>query len=166
VSIPGLEGWPRRIDWSEFQELSERPPGARENAQIDSVGLTSGLQAGREGGRYRVAELRIRVQVNIAGSWVVTDRKSDALLAHEQGHYDITGLASRDLLADLMALREPTVRALQEAMDRTLAASRRRAGALSDRYDLDTAHGSDVAAQTAWERRIERAIQDRSRLSP
>jgi hypothetical protein len=166
VSVPGLEGWPRRIDWSEFQELSERPPGARESAQIDSVGLTSGLQAGREGGRYRVTGLRIRVQVNLAGSWVVTAQKGDALLAHEQGHYDITGLASRDLLADLLALREPSIRALQEAMDRTLAASRRRAQALSDRYDLDTAHGSDAAAQAEWQRRIERAIRDGAGLAP
>ena len=149
---PTLTGWPRQIDWSEFEELPRRPPGEKEDAQISStLEQPTEVNVARQGGRFRLDTYEAELSVTASESWVVASTKSDALLGHEQGHYDLTGLIARDLIAVLRALRAPTV----PGLERELKAAIRRADALADRltkqYDTETDHGRNRAKQEKWD---------------
>ena len=95
-----LTGWPRSITWDEFTEVDSAPSGASEAAQIDSQAIQpERVELTRENGRLRVSAYTVNVRVFTDNSWVVRSQKSPTLLAHEQGHYDITGLSAYLLVA-------------------------------------------------------------------
>src|SRR4051794_10091324 len=89
----GITGWPRDIRWSEFSQVSRSPGGITEDAQIHSeVDSVERVNLIRENGQFRVSGYTARIKVVREDTWVVLGKKTDALLAHEQGHFDITGL--------------------------------------------------------------------------
>ena len=84
-----LTGWPRSITWDEFRELTQRPTGENEDALINPVTVGGQAQTAHERGRWMLTELELEIVVNREETWVVISQKSDALLSHEQGHFDI-----------------------------------------------------------------------------
>lgn len=95
-SGPSLTGWPRQIGWSEFRDVAARPAGEEEDAQIHTeVTQPERVDVAREEGRLRLSSYTVRVRVIRDDTWVVAAAKSDRLKAHEQGHFDITGLTAR-----------------------------------------------------------------------
>jgi hypothetical protein len=156
---PTLRRWPRSISWREFRDIETQPPGESENAQIHSEAiLDEGVTVCRDDGRLRLGRFNVRLRVTEADSWVVTSAKTDALLAHEQGHFDLAGLDARQLMHDLAALRADDATELQRLVTERIARSRTDAQALSDRYDHDTNHGINTARQALWEAAIRQAI--------
>jgi hypothetical protein len=163
---PTLTGWPREIAWGEFREIQRRPTGENEDAQISSsLEQPEQVHVTRSGGRFRLDAYEAVLSVVEDESWVVTSAKSDTLLAHEQGHYDITGLVARDMIRDLRGLRAASTAAL----GREVQAIIRRADALADRltilYDEQTNHGRNRAKQEKWEQLLRTSIQNSTRLS-
>jgi hypothetical protein len=89
-----------------------------------------------------------------------------AMLQHEQGHYDITGLLARDLFNDVKALIEPTptvFRTPQElnvkiatlhsetqALEATLRGNYDNPPGYDGLYDEETKRGSDMVKQEEW----------------
>jgi hypothetical protein len=113
-----------------------------------------------------LAELVLQIVVNRTNSWVVTSRKSAALRAHEQGHFDIHGIiVGRDLVAELRAIRARSNRALGVAIRRKMRQAMRRGQRMTNTYDEDTNHGLDTARQAAWEQQIRNAIDNNIRLT-
>jgi hypothetical protein len=160
-----ITGWPRDIEWAEFRHISARPAGEREDAQINPVTEGGEARTVRERGRWKLAALELKVIVNLDDSWVVQAKKSDALKAHEQGHFDIHGLiGGRDMLEALKSLRERSNDRLGRAIGRTMERHSQRAQQMSDAYDVDTEHGLNAARQAAWETRIQNAIDNNSSL--
>lgn len=162
---PTLSGWPREISWSEFREVQSRPTGENEDATISTnLQQPEQVNVARSSGRFRLDSYEAVLSVVESESWVVTSAKSDELLAHEQGHYDITGLVARDMIRDLRALRAASTAALQ----RDVQAIIRRADALADRltalYDQQTNHGRDRARQARWDQLLRTSIQNSTRL--
>ncbi len=167
VAGPTLAGWPRQIAWSEFRDLESLPSDESEYAQI-SVQLAPGrVSVVREDGHFKLGEMTFRMTVVRAQSWVVSTRKTDALLAHEQGHYDIVGLCYRDLMVDLRRLRENSRRSLLLAVRRLMSEHDQRADRLSDEYDSSgqTNHGQNQPRQRAWDRQIQDCIDSGNRLT-
>jgi hypothetical protein len=160
-----ITGWPRDIEWTEFRHVSARPAGEDEDAQINPVTEGGDARTVRERGQWKLAELRLEVVVNRDDSWVVQSKKSDALKAHEQGHFDIHGLiAGRDMLEALRALRDRSSDRLGRSVARAMERHRQRAQQMSDTYDDDTEHGLNATRQAAWERQIQNAIDNNSSL--
>lgn len=160
-----LTGWPRIITWDDFREIGSRPSGESEDAQVGPETITGNVATVQEGGRWKLAELSIDIVINQDLSWVVGSRKSPALLAHEQAHFDIQGiLVGRDVLAALGAIRTRTNAQLGRRVRATFERYRLRAQGLSDSYDENTRHGLDTARQSAWEQQIGDAISNNSRL--
>jgi len=91
-----------------------------------------------------------------ARSWVRPGAESQALLAHEQGHFDLAEAYRRLLVAKLVGLAEqgPSPEAAQAALlARATAVAEAILGrmeAAQHRYDEETRHGLDAAAQAAW----------------
>lgn len=159
---PTLSGWPRRVTWQAFRQRSKRPAGHNEDAQI-AVELRPGrLRMVREAGQFRIGRSTLRVRINARRSWVVTSRRSNALLAHEQGHFDLTGLCYRDLVAAIKSARRNSRSALVAEVRRLLREYDQRSDRLSVDYDAATRHGLDSDKQTAWEASIRAAIDNRT----
>ena len=161
-----MSNWPRRISWDEFAGRDSRPLGVDEDAQIHSEGiLPSNLTPVNENGRLRLPAITVELSVDRTETWVVTSRKTAELLAHEQGHYDITGLVGRDLAADLAALRGGSGRELQRKVTRLMEHHRGEAGRLTRLYDQETNHSRNRDEQSRWEGRIGEAIRQGTRFT-
>jgi hypothetical protein len=168
-SAPRLRGWPRQIQWREFQDVSSRPAGEHEDAQIHAEAiLDDNVSVCRERGQLKLGAFGVRVQVTESDSWVVTSAKSDALLAHEQGHFDLQGLDARKLMNDLAALRASSAEELQRLVRERIDRSRTDAQAMSDRYDSEseTDHGRNAGRQRLWEAAIREAIESGGAFTP
>jgi hypothetical protein len=88
--------------------------------------------------------------VNASESWVVVSEKTEQLLIHEQGHFDIAGLCYRDLVAEARGLRERSRNRLVREVRRVMSEHDQRADSLSEEYDVDTEHGGNQTNQQAW----------------
>jgi hypothetical protein len=162
---PELTRWPAVVSWGMFREMSTRPTGEREDARIRSEMVSpSEVAYAREGRRYRLGHYVMQLHVNTDNSWVVTEWKSSALLAHEQGHFDITGLIARDLVQRLRNLRTRSTEALGREVLRLYEVYNRWAGKVTQEYDDETRHGKDAERQRGWETRIQTSIQNGSSL--
>ena len=153
---PTLTGWPRDLGWSEFSDRNSRPAGESEDAQVSVQLQGSEVTVVRENGRFRLGDSELPMAVDKADSWVVKDKKSAALLAHEQGHYDIAGLCYRDMVNALRKLREKSPARLGRAVKRVMDKHDTRGDDLSDLYDskAETDHGQNQKRQAAWETQI------------
>ena len=164
---PRLRGWPQTITWRQFTDADARPAGEHEDAQIHAEAiLDDNVTVCRDGSRLRLGSFGVRLQVTAEDSWVVRDQKTDALLAHEQGHFDITGIDARQLMNDLAALRAANAEELQNLVTARIERSRTDAQAMSDRYDRETDHGRNADAQRRWEAAIREAREGSHALVP
>jgi hypothetical protein len=80
-------------------------------------------------------------------SWVVTKDESATLLAHEQGHFDITALAGRDLLNELQGMSRKDGWQLASELDAQMRT-------LQNLYETTTMNGSLSAQQQLWTREL------------
>jgi hypothetical protein len=85
-------------------------------------------------------------------SWVKKDRKSDALLAHEQLHFDINELYARKLLQKFQA-KTYTSNFESEVKQIFMSVSQEEYD-LQNRYDRESQHSINRSAQTAWKKLI------------
>lgn len=161
-----MTGWPRTLAWSEFNERDSRPQGMDENAQIHSeVQLSPQVSIESDNGKLKLGSFTVQVVTISEDTWVVKGTKSDALLAHEQGHYDITGLMGRDTMNDLKALRARSSRDLQQKVTALLEKYRDLAKTFTEKYDKETDHGRNTKAQAQWEQKIADAMKNGTRLN-
>jgi hypothetical protein len=164
-----LAGWPRSLAWSDFPEVATRPAGATEAAQISTeVVQPDRVDIARAGGSLRLSSYTVRVRLVRDECWVVADQKSDALLVHEQGHYDITGLTARDMVAALAGVRASSAADLQQQVTDIIAAAGALASSLTSLYDGSasggTNNGRDAAAQARWNTHLANCRQNNTRL--
>ena len=165
-SGPTLVGWPRSIAWSEFDEVSARPAGEKEDAQIASeVEQPQQVAVARAQGQFRVASYEARLVVHKDLSWVVKSTKSVELLAHEQGHYDITGLGGRDMIADIGRARASSRSDLANDVKAIIKRAQEVADKLTKTYDTDTDHSRKRDRQQKWEQLIASCMQNGTRLT-
>jgi hypothetical protein len=152
-------GWPRSITWDEFTPRDSRPRGVQEDAEIKCASSPR-WDWSCDGGTCRITSLTVEARVNTDESWVVNGRKSDPLLHHEQGHYDIFGLMTRELNQALVNLRARSGAALQTQIARVRQDYQARIDRLMIQYDNETAHGTDSAGQRRWDDRISESIRN------
>lgn len=153
-----MRDWPRAIAWSEFRDVSERPEGETEYAQIHAEALQpDNVSVQRRGSNYGIGSISVRIRVDREQSWVVTARKSADLLSHEQGHFDIQGLMGRDMGNELIAIEASSTDELQRRVTEVIQRYATRGQELSDLYDEQTAHGVNRAEQTRWDDQIRNA---------
>jgi hypothetical protein len=165
-----LTGWPRSITWDEFAERGSAPEGADEAAQISSEAIQPDqVDIDRTNGRFHVKDYTINVQVEAARTWVVKAQKSNALLAHEQGHYDITGLTARDMAEQIGAARAASPKALGEQVKAIITRTQALGDKLTKLYDgngpTGTDHGKNAGNQAKWEAHLAACASKGTRLT-
>jgi hypothetical protein len=171
-----LEGHEEKLIWADFQATA--PGGSTGEAAFASARFD--LQYDYEwddshgsAHGYRVDHVQVQVEVERSLMWSVKADRSDALLQHEQGHYDIVALLGRDLYNELTGwdggtkpkrfrkesdLKDEVSGVLRRykklAVD--LAGSSRVVGV----YDRKTAHGANAKAQEQWTAALASARKD------
>ncbi|VAW76132.1 hypothetical protein MNBD_GAMMA15-1649 [hydrothermal vent metagenome] len=166
-----LSGWPRDITWKEFREINSRPEGEEEDAEI-KVDITQpkkiNIKRDHDTDELYLSSYTAKIKVTRKKSWAVKGEKTDALLAHEQVHFDIAGLAGRDMVRKLAALRTSSADELQAEVSTIIQKSDDEMSRISDLYDSfnETDHGRKHAAQDRWEHHIHHLIEANLPLSP
>ena len=146
---------------------------------------TTGWSVRVVNGEYRVHGARVNVSIDRHNSWAVPGaRTSAALLQHEKGHYDITGLIARDLIRKILDLSLDTVvmgamqaagktphqhqnfavqrfqsyinTYVQEANDLGSKLQTNPTTGADGIYDVQTNHSQNTTGQAAWNARLQR----------
>ncbi len=169
-----LHGFPYTLRWRDFTEVETSRTPPRKAFTVASLHMT-GWHVGTDDRGFKVQGLSIRVSRIKRSSWAVKSRETGALLDHEQGHFDITGLIARDLARKVLdlSLSASEVAASKEAgttadqhkryafkqFQKRINGFGKEAAALMNRlqsnkkdglYDTDTKHGENQAAQAKW----------------
>jgi hypothetical protein len=137
-----LVGLRRTLTWSDFQ--GQPPPGATFVAATSAhvVFDPSPPPIEPTAGGFRLADaLTMRIEFRNRLSWVL--QLQQELLDHEQGHYDITALVSRDLFIRLMQ-QKPVVLPSRAAAARNIQdwvnIYLQKINKIQIAYDNDTGH--------------------------
>ena len=89
-------------------------------------------------------------------SWIKEEFRTEAVLSHEQGHFDIAHIYAKQLEAVLKTKRYSAtdVSSLHALYDSFLD----KMNALQLQYDKETKGGADLTAQIRWKKLIESKI--------
>ena len=103
-----------------------------------------------------VVEIVLQPAQIFVNDWVMQQPQAfqDAVLHHEQGHYDMVALLCRDMFIELMALKTQTFangREMNAAIDKVLQSHDALIKAVHTPYDNATKHGRDSAQQQQWD---------------
>ncbi|HEV2679815.1 MAG TPA: hypothetical protein VGV14_04895 [Rhodanobacter sp.] len=166
-----ITGLNLRLNWLDF--IGQAPPNRPANQAAFTAALFSvsssvaqayasiGMRvpAAQNDLGFVVSNLQISVTLNRHRMWSVASAQTSALLAHEQGHYDIVALTMSDLFNDLLS--PPTVmtsatsvqsfaNALATEATRRIAAMQSSNG-VDGLYDQQTNHGLNAVQQAKWD---------------
>ena len=160
------------LTWSDFRGVvpARANRSAFTSATFD-VKTPFGFRVLRKGHRtvqtdFKLTGITVAVGLDRDQMWSLQASRSDALLKHEQGHYDLTALLMRDMERDLSALfasgrKFATQRELESAVDgaespilsihKQLQSLKDGQGNLVDGiYDQQTKDGTDAKVQAQW----------------
>ena len=175
-----LEGHEETLIWADFQ--GPAPSGAGGEAAYASArfDLNFDLEWDDSQGSahgYRLDHVQVQVEVERSIMWSVKKDRTPALLAHEQGHYDIVALLGRDLYDQLTGWNsaKPPKRFrretdLKDEANRALRRFRKLAAHIAGGsqsvgvYDAKTNHGMNEKVQTQWTAALAAARTDRTPL--
>ena len=101
--LANLRGYPSNLRWSDFRSVNTSPNPPFQ-AQTSSS-FKASFATEHAHGVYRVTKVQVTVTKGGVAMWAVNgSARTNDLLKHEQGHFDITGLVARDLCRDLMSI--------------------------------------------------------------
>ena len=181
-----MTGFPRALTWNNFSNVANSPDPPHQ-ASTSARWSMSGWNVHVVNDEYRVQGARVTVSLNGGGTWATPSAKtSAALLRHEQGHYDITGLVARDLIRKVLDLsfsvdvvaalrdsgntpaehRNYMVRQYQTDITRFGGEANALLGRLQTNpathadglYDVQTNHSQNAMGQQAWNNRLQRVM--------
>ena len=148
-----LNGFNYNVSWADFIEMPTRPPGVSEDAEINCHYPYS-YDLGRNKKAIIVSAAKVDISTIAARCWVVTSKKTDLLLKHEQGHYDILALAAREFYNKLLALSATDEDKMKTKISDLSAKIQAKVKKINLRYDDKTNHHLDTAVQQAWDKQI------------
>lgn len=145
----------RKLAWSDFQgnishdkthEGINVYKESEEDAARSRVAIALYFQC--EGSK---ANHTVRAEFEKNNSWYYAKHKTEAVLSHEQLHFDITELYARKLKMKLVALNNPCDKSY---VGKVYQANEEAFGKFSDQYDIETSHGVNKLKQSEWETKI------------
>lgn len=156
----------RRLTWDDFQGPA---PAGREVAAQTVSGINVRWETHPPvdlGGTWKVTlEVQCRAVMHRKASGVKPGRQTDALLRHEQHHFDITEYWAREMAQALKAI-EGTGATPQRAANAASARAEAKAAEINKKleqmqakYDRETDHGRDAHEQAEWAGKIVELLQ-------
>ncbi|MEO6818714.1 MAG: DUF922 domain-containing protein [Ginsengibacter sp.] len=157
----GLQNFDKILTWSDFP--NQVAPGKPEDASISVIWRLDANQYERKGnaiviGTYSVEIVLVDRFCAVVKAVANGDKAvADALLKHEQGHYDIIALGAREFYKKLMGLSAPTENELDQKREKIDAELTKKADEVDERYDKVTEHSKNAAVQAIWNKKIDAA---------
>jgi predicted secreted Zn-dependent protease len=139
------------VQWNEFTEKNQRPNNTQEDAYICATFRYSYNTQSPPKQACHVTAVNISITVSRAESWVIRGQQNAILLRHEQGHYDITALGAREIHDRIFALSATQCSTINSQAQQIEREVQRLITQTNTRYDNQTNHGSNAAAQQRWE---------------
>ena len=164
-----LSGFKYTISWNtDFDRVNKRKDPKLDAFTSASFKTVKDLKADVKSGdglyRFQPSSIDIQIKMNKTESWVFKDAESDALLKHEQMHYNVSALAGRDLERALKSLTGESVNDLYDKAKKLLKNLQTSADIVNFDYDEDqvrgTNHGNDTTKQALWEIHINKLMND------
>ena len=110
-----LFGWPKTIHWTDFGTPVSSVPTSYTGShtdchiEIDIDFSWNGTVRVKPGGDFQLKDVKVEVKLDSGVTWVLagvpTASNQAKVLKHEQGHYNIAGIAARDVERALKKLR-------------------------------------------------------------
>jgi hypothetical protein len=169
----------RPLRWDDFVGRVPKSAPAK-NVAMTAASLRFGygysLEWSRNECAYRITSLTIDALFDPRASWVRSGSRTAAVLAHEQGHFDIAEIhklmfeaASRPFVDKRAACRGRDKKSISKNVEHDIDAT---LGKLYQRiwtnqvrvqnaYDGETAHGLNASAQKTWLAKIAAALKGR-----
>jgi predicted secreted Zn-dependent protease len=144
------------LEWNEYYQLSwDDFQGRPTPESIGDAGTAVNIKAKPYYIKHQIM-YDVDVYFDRKRSWARA--KSDALLRHEQVHFDIAELYARKIRKRVTTLQENGVSdikiynaAIKEILEESNEADQE--------YDLETLHGALTKKQLSWERRVKEQLQ-------
>lgn len=149
-----LNGFDIRISWLQFREVSSRPAGVNENAEIITDSHL-GFRTRTDNGIIEIIDVNTTISVSRARSWVMANSKSNLLLNHEQGHFDIIALGMREVYKRLLSVSGTKSSEFNKEVEIIRSSVQRKIDDKNHLYDRQTNHGMNVAEQQGWSSKIQ-----------
>ncbi len=149
-----------RITWGLFRTVSSIPDTTEEAQIAPELPAVNGLRPQRTAaGSFRLPSFTLHVGLNRSKTMVLrTANKTADLLKHEQGHYNLLVLVSRAFARDLESLEAASVAELGTLLSTARDTHDDRAQAIDAKYDSETDHSRNRAAQARWDNAIVAAL--------
>lgn len=141
--------WGRPVMYTDF----EATPNAKDTAAANiSVTILLGYSAVRDG----TLAFKVVAVMDKRESWIREAFKTEAVLRHEQGHFDIAHIFAKQLEKELSSRAYTTreVKTLNALYNTFLE----KMNTLQLRYDKETKGGLEAGAQRRWQKYIEGEI--------
>ena len=153
---------PTSLAWSHFRIVTQGATDAHIQPGYDlNIPAQNGVV--RDGNQYRVDRVTITVSIHCPGTWVKQGRQSTSLLDHERLHWMMAIIVGYELERAVLALRASTPALLNQQVRTKFTWHRgTREPSLQRRYDNETSHGTNAAAQTRWRSNIQNWYANRA----
>jgi hypothetical protein len=147
--ISGKEIRGRELEWSDF--TGQVDANSRWNAYTDWVTSYRFSRPDFAGGRARV---KLTVQLLLTrNSWAKPERKSQELLEHERGHFNIGRICSKQIEQAVNSSFFSASNYPKE-IDDMYWNGMRKCKEFEERYDIETKHYNDREQQVLWNQKI------------
>lgn len=147
-------GFNTKLTWKNFRELKSRPAGKSEDAETFSGYNAPNITFKRSANAVVVDKADVKISIDSRQSWVLQGKKTNDLLQHEQGHYDISALAANEFYNKLMKLQAPDAGSLDKAIQAENDAMQQKMNNANVRYDQQTNHSQVKTIQAQWDKAI------------
>lgn len=134
--------------WDDF--ITKRKPPSSPEAAEAALNLYFSAYYHEDSGRY---VLEVVAAFDRKLSWVRKDAKNDAVLNHEQLHFDIEELFARKLRKAFFEQIQ-SVQDIEKKAEKLLKQYSRDLARMQKAYDKETHHGLNKAAQQSWDQKI------------
>ena len=137
----------RKLSWEDFKgKVRKQSPYDAESycAIIYQTGLVT---------LFSKAEIIVTNTFDCTKSWVRADKKTDAILNHEQRHFDLCEIYTRKLRAEFA--KHKFYASSQNKLNSVFSEFEKQYNEAQRRYDEETAHGTKEIEQIGWDSYID-----------
>ena len=151
---------PIRLTWNHFRVVKFIPRNlsAQTSTQFFIPGFVPEKMTTK---RVRMPSVTIRVEVNTQDTQVLrTANRTNDLLQHEQGHYDLWFLVSRALARELESIETDSLQDLISKFRQVKTLHDEHVRVIEAAYDQQTDHHRNRPGQLRWDAAIAQAMRD------
>ena len=150
----------RRLAWTDFKA---KAPAQAGEAAGSCVGFNVSWECADAGITFVV-----QAAFDPDQSWVRAGSENDALLHHEQTHFDLTELFARRLRKEFTQLKDPCKdpQGARRLVDGAVIDMYRGWGQTQKTYDQETGQGTEARSQRTWDQRTQQELDALEEFEP